>query len=320
MVGARTGSRVAVPLLALALVGVLAAALAIVATTPQPSQAAGHEHCFSDLEDDEVDGTGAATVEPRADILEVCASYEPTELTFSLRVADPTDPDTDPGWQNGDSYLVWAIQADAAAYGHPSGQVFLRVHQGDFTATATWFADDTPVCPGTGDFDGTWYSTTIDPGCLDVPTTITYSGFVQYDAAPGNPDPTTKAWDRAPEGMHEPEASGRFSGPLTLAGQTPPFARSAGRFAGPTRIDTAIAVSQAEFPQGAEEVYLARQDTFPDALAAGSTTRGPILLVHQCSLPQAVAFEIERLDPQRVIALGGQGAVCDAVLEQARDL
>lgn len=81
-----------------------------------------------------------------------------------------------------------------------------------------------------------------------------------------------------------------------------------------------MAISRAEFPRGAEEVYLARADDFPDALAGGTLTRGPILLVPGCgALPQVLAREIDRLDPARVLALGGPAAICDALLQQARD-
>lgn len=97
-----------------------------------------------------------------------------------------------------------------------------------------------------------------------------------------------------------------------------PAARESGRLAGPDRFATAVAISQAAFPQGAAVAYLARADEFADALAAGSLTDGPILLVPSCGeVPQVVADEIRRLDPARVVALGGTVAVGDAVLNAA---
>lgn len=96
--------------------------------------------------------------------------------------------------------------------------------------------------------------------------------------------------------------------------------RTGRRLSGPDRIATAIAISEYQFPDGANEVYLARSDVNPDALVGGSLTRGPILLVPACGdLPASVAAEIRRLDPSRVVALGGVNTVCDQILQQAVD-
>jgi hypothetical protein len=91
------------------------------------------------------------------------------------------------------------------------------------------------------------------------------------------------------------------------------------RLGGTGRIETAVEISQDAFPEGADEVFLARADQFPDALAGSSLTdRGPILLVPSCGeVPQVVLDEIERLSPNRVVALGGETAICEQVLEDA---
>lgn len=90
------------------------------------------------------------------------------------------------------------------------------------------------------------------------------------------------------------------------------------RLAGDNRYTTAVAISQEAFPNSASAVYLARADSFADALAGASLTdRGPILLVPQCgTVPPAVLAEADRLDPIEVVALGGPGAICDEVLQQ----
>lgn len=89
------------------------------------------------------------------------------------------------------------------------------------------------------------------------------------------------------------------------------------RLAGATRIETAIEISQFEFPDGAEQVFLARDDVFADAVAGGSLTGGPVLLVPSDELPANVADEIRRLDPATVTVLGGSNAVDDGVLIRA---
>ena len=94
--------------------------------------------------------------------------------------------------------------------------------------------------------------------------------------------------------------------------------RPTGRYAGSSRFETAVAISQAQFPDGAGRAFIARADVFADAVAGGSLTRGPVLLVPSCgSLPAPVAAEISRLKVTEVFALGGTAAVCDAMLASA---
>lgn len=91
-----------------------------------------------------------------------------------------------------------------------------------------------------------------------------------------------------------------------------------GRLAGATRIETAVAVSQRAFPDGAAAAYLARADDPADAVSAGSLDDGPVLLVPSCGeLPQVVAAELVRLAPAEVFAVGGPRAVCDELLDAA---
>lgn len=96
-----------------------------------------------------------------------------------------------------------------------------------------------------------------------------------------------------------------------------------GRLSGSTRYGTAASISRWQFadPVDAPTVYLARGDILADALAAGVLTDGPVLLVRPgCSAPPGVTTtEIDRLDPERVIALGGTGAVCEDTLQAAAD-
>lgn len=119
-----------------------------------------------------------------------------------------------------------------------------------------------------------------------------------------------------------PDASGYILITFTVPpAETPapePGARATSRIAGPDRVTTAVAIAQEQFPDGAEVVYLARADQFADALAGGSLTAGPVLGVPQCAgVPDAVAAETDRLDPETVTALGGVEAVCEETLQQA---
>jgi putative cell wall-binding protein len=94
---------------------------------------------------------------------------------------------------------------------------------------------------------------------------------------------------------------------LALAG----FARRVERVAGADRFETAVALSQSRFGPGVAAVFVMSGDRFPDALAAvGPAGRigGPILLTQPTCLPAGVRAEINRLQPRRIVIIGG-GAV-----------
>ena len=91
------------------------------------------------------------------------------------------------------------------------------------------------------------------------------------------------------------------------------------RIGGEDRFDTAALFSEATFEPGVATVYVVNGLTgLPDALAAGAATDGPILLVTATGVPEATAAELVRLDPQRVVIVGGVGAVPDDVAAQVR--
>lgn len=91
-----------------------------------------------------------------------------------------------------------------------------------------------------------------------------------------------------------------------------------GRIYGANRVETSIAIAKAAFPGQAQSVYLARMDVFADALAGGALMDGPVLLVpRDGQVPGNVAVEIKRLNPKRVVALGGPAAVSEQMLASA---
>src|SRR5690606_10009122 len=94
------------------------------------------------------------------------------------------------------------------------------------------------------------------------------------------------------------------------------------RQGGANRYDTAVAVSKAAFPTaGVPVAYIANGMDFPDALAgaaAAGALGGPVLLAKKGELPGPVKTELSRLKPQRIVILGGTGAVSSAVEKQAR--
>lgn len=92
------------------------------------------------------------------------------------------------------------------------------------------------------------------------------------------------------------------------------------RIAGNTRFDTAVEVSKLRFPDAAPVVYLASSHNFPDALVAGTLAAdGPLLLVPpEGAVPQVVLDEVARLQPSRVVAVGGASAVPDQAVDAVR--
>ncbi|HEX2141555.1 MAG TPA: cell wall-binding repeat-containing protein [Candidatus Limnocylindria bacterium] len=93
------------------------------------------------------------------------------------------------------------------------------------------------------------------------------------------------------------------------------------RLAGADRYATAATISKFGFSAGIPVAYLATGAGFPDALAGGALagkTGGPILLVTNGTLPPATAAELDRLNPDTIVVLGGKSAVSDAVLNAAK--
>ena len=93
------------------------------------------------------------------------------------------------------------------------------------------------------------------------------------------------------------------------------------RMAGNNRQGTAVAISKAAFPDGAENVVIASGDNYPDALAGGPLAYmldAPILLVCKSKPDQATLDEIKRLGARHAYILGGTGAVSDGVADTLR--
>ena len=108
--------------------------------------------------------------------------------------------------------------------------------------------------------------------------------------------------------------------PLEYADVTP----DVGRIGGETRYDVAVALSQSAFPDSATPlhvpvVYIAKGTDYPDALSAAPAAAndgGPLLLTLPDQLPSAVATELRRLNPDKIIVVGGPASVSEHVFVQ----
>jgi putative cell wall-binding protein len=85
---------------------------------------------------------------------------------------------------------------------------------------------------------------------------------------------------------------------------------------GDDRSQTAAAISEDAFAPGVPVAYVTTGANFPDALAAGAAAgfqHGPVVLVERDRLPALATTELERLDPQRVVIVGGAGVVSNYI-------
>ncbi len=96
-----------------------------------------------------------------------------------------------------------------------------------------------------------------------------------------------------------------------------------GRVAGADRFMTAVALSRSRFPNGASTVFVATGRNFADALSAAPAAarlNAPLLLVDANRIPRSTLSELRRLDPSRIVLLGGLNAASTAVLSQLEDV
>ncbi|MDH6180025.1 putative cell wall-binding protein [Microbacteriaceae bacterium SG_E_30_P1] len=99
---------------------------------------------------------------------------------------------------------------------------------------------------------------------------------------------------------------------LELVGGEEPTEVVVDRVAGATRYDVAVNISHGAYPDTAPVVYVANGENYPDALSAGPAAAhegGPLLLVQPNAVPSAVADEIARLDPAKIVVVGGVNSV-----------
>lgn len=95
------------------------------------------------------------------------------------------------------------------------------------------------------------------------------------------------------------------------------------RIQGADRFEVAVNIANKGWPNGANTVVLANYNAYADALAATPLAykeKGPILLTHPNYLTDATKSEIQRLKPQNVIIVGGEGSVSAAVFNTVKSL
>jgi len=114
-------------------------------------------------------------------------------------------------------------------------------------------------------------------------------------------------------------ASPAAAAPPPAPGPTPDTSGTK-RLAGDDRYFTAAAIVQDSYPAGpVPVVFIATGEDYPDALAGGPAADllgGPVLPVAKAGIPASILSELDRLDPARIIILGGPGAISEAIATQ----
>lgn len=87
-----------------------------------------------------------------------------------------------------------------------------------------------------------------------------------------------------------------------------PYSSRVTRVSGPDRYETSVALSQSRFQPGVPIAFLVSGESFPDALssvAPAGRLGGPILLTRSNCVPVSVRNELSRLQPGRIVIIGG---------------
>ncbi|MDH6182559.1 2',3'-cyclic-nucleotide 2'-phosphodiesterase (5'-nucleotidase family)/putative cell wall-binding protein [Microbacteriaceae bacterium SG_E_30_P1] len=95
------------------------------------------------------------------------------------------------------------------------------------------------------------------------------------------------------------------------------------RIGGANRYEVGVNISQASYPETAPVVYVANGENYPDALSAGPAAAfegGPLLLVRPNEAPDAVLAEIERLQPSKIVVVGGTLSVTEGTFNDLKEL
>ncbi len=164
----------------------------------------------------------------------------------------------------------------------------------------------------------------VDPKVLTIPT----GGVAEVTIRVSNTGAPVTAWQRGSVTWTAPDVP-PVRIPVLGRGQV--FAPKVGRLGGSNRFDTAKIIS-AQFPGGADTVYLASGYSFADALAGSpAAARGqvpstlsssgrpaPVLLVGPDDMPRQTREALNSLKPTSIVALGGERAVPDSILRQLR--
>ncbi len=164
--------------------------------------------------------------------------------------------------------------------------------------------------------------TTSAPEALD---SVTVSGLTA-SPIPAAIDPLGN-WDAVAQGLTEGSYSATATAKFTdgtSASTSVSFTVKAStgaveRWDGKDRYEASAKISERSFQPGVDTAFVASGLIFTDALsgsAIAGSIPGPMLLVKTDSIPAAIAAELSRLQPKRIVVLGGTNTITPSVESQ----
>ncbi len=199
------------------------------------------------------------------------------------------------------------------SYGYYWVQIFARSTAPRLTPGAA------PVVSGTPEIGSTLTATTSGwPSGTTISWTWQADGAVVSGATSSTYIPSLSDNGRRITAVATGSRSGYLPASTTSAATTvvsgaPPMTR----LSGADRYATAVAISKNSFSPGIEVAYVALGTNFPDALGAApaaSVFGAPLLLTPSTSVPASVLNELTRLGPDRIVVVGGAGAISNSVV------
>jgi pimeloyl-ACP methyl ester carboxylesterase len=112
------------------------------------------------------------------------------------------------------------------------------------------------------------------------------------------------------------EIGGHITVDLSLPADSTP--RPVERLSGTDRYATSAAISASAFDPGVPVAYVASGASYPDALSgapAAATDDAPVLLVPSSGIPASIADELQRLEPAKIVILGGTTAIPESLVD-----
>lgn len=155
-----------------------------------------------------------------------------------------------------------------------------------------------------------------------TPSTVPSSATGTITASLSSPSPTPSSSSSPSASPSSSPSSGSSPSPSNSSQRRPTPSFSLQRLSGGDRYSTSVQISR-PFTAGVPVVYIATGENYPDALSAGSAAAaadGPLLLVDPNYVPGTIRAEIQRLQPQRIVVVGGTGAVSADVYNQLSQL
>ncbi|MDR1774064.1 MAG: family 10 glycosylhydrolase [Clostridioides sp.] len=92
---------------------------------------------------------------------------------------------------------------------------------------------------------------------------------------------------------------------------------------GADRFDTAVKISEKGWPNGADTVVIVNGNSVVDGITStplATTNNAPILLVDKDNIPNSTLAQLKKLNPSKVIFVGGKNVISDKVIDSVKSI